>query len=467
MKRNRLFRSAGLTLFFLFGLQLPALAHVKWFSAFSFAHQPLSLQQILSPVFLMMLAACLCIIGALVFLDDQITRHPAYKQFVDKVSIHANRSDLIIRVATGAVLLLSWQSGALLVPELLVYNAWAEFAQLTLAILILSNRFTHYAGIGLICVYLFSVFYFGALHMLDYTYLLGAGYYLATTNSSNKKRRASALPALYASVGFSLCWVSLEKLVYPDWGIEILQANPALTFGFDLAVFLQIAAFVEFILGFLLIVCLLQRPIALAITGLFISTTLVFGKLEFVGHAIVHAALIVFLLRGPGITFRTPITFFKHIWQRITFAVLSFGIVFMAMLLIYTNAAEATYITAQETAAQTVHLASLQEVATDQPQPRLALDVHEDMHGGWNVRLITQNFEFTPEECGQGHIDGHGHAHLYLNGEKIARLYSPWYHINSLPKGKHDFKVVLTSNEHAEYAINGIPLSVEKSVVAM
>lgn len=467
MKRNRLFRSAGLTLFFIFGLQLPALAHVKWFSAFSFTHQPLTLQQILSPLFLTMLVACLCVIGALVFLDDQITRHPAYKKFVDTVSKYANRSDLIIRVAAGAVLLLSWQSGALLVPELLVYNAWAEFIQLGLAILILSNRFTHFAGIGLIALYLFSVFYFGALHMLDYVYLLGTGYYLATTNAKSKKRRASALPALYASVGFSLCWVALEKLVYPDWGIEILQTNPNLTMGFDVGLFLQMAAFVEFSLGFLLILCLLQRPIALAITFVFMSTTLVFGKLEIVGHAIVHAALIVFILRGPGVTFRTPITFFKRIWQRITFSVLSFGIVFIAMLLVYTNAAESAYLAAQETAAQTIHVAALQEVAPDQPQPKLALDVHEDMHGGWNVRLVTRNFNFTPEECGQGHIDGHGHAHLYLNGEKVARLYGPWYHVTSLPKGKHEFKVVLTSNEHAEYAVDGIPLSAEKSVVVM
>ncbi len=149
------------------------------------------------------------------------------------------------------------------------------------------------------------------------------------------------------------------------------------------------------------------------------------------------------------------------------FPMLSFGIIFMAMLLVYTNTAQSTYLAALEKAAETTtHTATLQEVSKDEA-PRLALDVQEDMHGGWNVRLITQNFEFTPEECGEGHIDGHGHAHLYVNGEKVARLYGPWYHIKSLPQGKHEVKVTLTSNEHAEYAVDGIPLSDAKSVVVL
>ena len=466
MKRDRLFRVLVTIFILIIGLQAPAFAHVKWFSAFSFAHPPLSLQEILSPLFLVLLCACIGVIGALVFVDDRLTRLDWYATFSQHLKKYASKSDLIIRVATGAVLLLSWQSGAMLVPELLVYNPWLEFIQLALAIAILSNRYVKYAGFGLIALYVFAFFRYGSIHMLDYVYLLGAGYYLTVSNSPSKKMRASALPALYASVGFSLSWVALEKIVYPSWGIQILESNPFLTLGFEPSLFLLLAAFIEFGLGFLLIVCILQRPIALAITFLFMSTTLVFGKIEFIGHAIVHAALIVFLLQGPGTTFRTPITFFKRINQRVIFSVLSFSIIFISMLLIYSNAASSQYQIALESTKQDPHMQVIELADADKP-PAIELEVIEDLESGWNVHIETQNFVFSPEECGKEHIDGQGHAHLYIDGKKVARLYGSWYHIPELPIGRHEIKVSLTSNNHSLYAMNGVPVSATQSLVVM
>ncbi len=465
-KRNRfLFLSILLT----FGLQIPVLAHVKWFSRFSYTEAPLTLGEIFTPLFLTLLGASLGAISVLVFVDDHIARLDWYQAFNKRLDRYASKSDLIIRVATGAVLLLSWQAGALLVPELQIYNTWIEFIQLTLAILILSNRFIRQTGYGLIGLYIFAFFKFGSIHLLDYVYLLGAGYYLTVATSESKKLRASALPALYASVGFSLCWVALEKVVYPGWAIQILELHPFLTMGFDHTLFLQMAAIVEFSLGFLLIVCLLQRPIALAITLLFFSTTLVFGKLEFVGHAIVHAALIVFLLQGPGETFRTPITFFKRINQRIIFAMAGYTVVFLSMILIYTNTANRQYLIAQaqQQQKQAMHHSGIVEISSIENQPQMQLKVTEDVYGGWNVNLDISNFTFSPEDCGKAHVDGHGHAHLYINNEKVARLYSPWYHLSDLPPGKHEIKVVLTSNDHNEYVSHGVPLASSTELVVM
>lgn len=398
------------------------------------------------------------------FFDDQITKFSWYRSFSQKLGRFAGKSDLIIRVATGAVLLLSWQSGSLLVPELSIYNSWLEFSQLILAIAILSNRYTVYAGYGLAALYVLACFNFGIIHLLDYAYLPGAAYYLVVSGSKERKKRASALPALYASVGFSLCWVSLEKVVYPFWGLQILEAKPFLTLGFDPNLFLMLAAFAEFVLGFLLIVCLLQRPIALAITILFISTTLVFGKLEFIGHAIVHAALIVFLLQGAGATFRTPITFFKRLNQRIAFAVMSFSIVFICMLAVYTNFASNQYELAMAGELEMPHHAYIEAAS---PPPQLTIEIEEDLHGGWNLQLLTADFTFAPEMCGKEHISGQGHAHLYVNDTKVARLYGPWFHIGDLPPGKHEIKVTLTSNDHNEYTVEGVPLSSSQTVVVL
>ena len=38
----------------------------------------------------------------------------------------------------------------------------------------------------------------------------------------------TGIPALYATIGFSLCWVALEKIVYPRWALYLLEQHPQL-----------------------------------------------------------------------------------------------------------------------------------------------------------------------------------------------------------------------------------------------
>ena len=89
------------------------------------------------------------------------------------------------------------------------------------------------------------------------------------------------------------------------------------------------------------------------------------------------------------------------------------------------------------------------------PAPTLAIALTPDPVSGWNLRLDTTNFRFAPEHAGCADIAGEGHAHLYVNGEKIARLYAPWTHIASLPGGGAEVKVTLNSNGHAPIAVDG------------
>lgn len=448
----------------LFLIQIPAFAHVKWFSSFAWVDPPLTLSEVMTPLFFVLSLVSVIGIGSAVFLDDLLVRLPLYKTLETRLKRYENKSDLIIRIATGAVLLLSWQSGTWLVPELETNSVLIELSQLILAILIISNWKTRYAGYGVIFMYLATVFTYGLLHMLDYVYLFGAGYYLVISTSQKKNHRASALPALYASVGFSLCWAAIEKLVYPQWALEILHKNPFLTMGFDSTFFLQGAAFVEISLGFILIVCLLQRPIALAITFLFISTTLLFGKVEFIGHAIVHAALIVFILKGTGGTFRTPITFFYHMHQRVLFSVIAFTLMLVILVPWYTHSAQRNYQVALATMPEDPHKVEI-ETAGLASIPDLQLSVEKDDHSGWNLFIDTSNFEFSPEHCGEEHEMGFGHAHLYLNGEKVARLYSPWYHLADLKPGTYELTVSLNGNNHGLYVNNGKAIASTQQLV--
>ena len=96
--------------------------------------------------------------------------------------------------------------------------------------------------------------------------------------------------------------------------------------------------------------------------------------------------------------------------------------------------------------------------------PTLDIELTEDPASGWNLHIKTTNFRFSPERASLEHVDGEGHAHVYVNGVKIARHYGPWMHIAALPKGENTVMVSLNSNDHRALAIGEKPLMSSVSV---
>ncbi len=95
------------------------------------------------------------------------------------------------------------------------------------------------------------------------------------------------------------------------------------------------------------------------------------------------------------------------------------------------------------------------EVPEGTPVPTLRVEVLEDPKSGYNLRLDTTNFTFAPEHVSTDPVPGEGHAHLYIDGEKITRLYGPWYNLPELTPGTHEIRVELSNNNHAPVAHNG------------
>lgn len=91
--------------------------------------------------------------------------------------------------------------------------------------------------------------------------------------------------------------------------------------------------------------------------------------------------------------------------------------------------------------------------------PTLDVTIIADPAAGWNLHLEVGNFTFAPDHAGQNAIDGEGHAHIYVNGTKLARIYGDWYHIGSLPKGAVNIEVGLYSNDHKVLTSDGTPIS--------
>lgn len=104
---------------------------------------------------------------------------------------------------------------------------------------------------------------------------------------------------------------------------------------------------------------------------------------------------------------------------------------------------------------------ALREVPAEEA-PSVQLKVTEDPWGmGWAVHVVTEDFEFAPETLGELRPQ-EGHAHLYLDGEKISRLYGPWYDLpaSAVPAGEHELTVTLNTNDdHAQWAVDGEPIT--------
>jgi len=96
--------------------------------------------------------------------------------------------------------------------------------------------------------------------------------------------------------------------------------------------------------------------------------------------------------------------------------------------------------------------------------PTLDFVVVRDPDQGWNLNIITTNFQFTPENVGGQLVSGEGHAHLYLDGDQVARIYGSWFHIDKLGHGLVEVRVTLNANDHSQLAVGDDLLSVTKQV---
>lgn len=97
------------------------------------------------------------------------------------------------------------------------------------------------------------------------------------------------------------------------------------------------------------------------------------------------------------------------------------------------------------------------EISTEIPTPTLTLEATPDMMGGYNIRILTENYAWTPENTNIDPVQGEGHAHLYVNMIKVARIYSEWFHLpeEELQEGINVIRATLNANDHSEWSING------------
>jgi uncharacterized membrane protein YphA (DoxX/SURF4 family) len=421
---------------------------VKWFSNYDFQQKPLEFSDLNTPVFWFLFGLSIVSLPLFVWLDRIAENSPLYNKVNSFLDRYSDQGPLIMRVAMGAVLLMSWQGDSVIAPEIPVGTPIWGWFQFLLALLLLFRETTPYAGAGILILYMKGISEHGFFHMLDYVVYPAVGLFLILSYMKNEKYRNLNLPVLYSGLGFSLCWVAFEKMIYPFWGLSVLEQAPALTMGLPHGFFLLSCAFIEFTLGYMLIIALLHRPLAVIITLVFFTTTCFFGKMEIVGHTILHGALLVFIVKGPGSYYQAPIRIHKSFVMRTLFACVNFVILFFLLAIPYQKMSSNAYEVAKAKGLEVDHPKFIVPAGT--PVPSIQVHAMKDTKGGWNLHLQTENFTFTPQNAGKADNPGEGHAHLFMDGKKIARIYGPWFH-TTIAKGKHKLKVNLTTNNHEDY----------------
>ena len=96
--------------------------------------------------------------------------------------------------------------------------------------------------------------------------------------------------------------------------------------------------------------------------------------------------------------------------------------------------------------------------------PQLSIEIVADPASGWNLQIVTRNFRFAPESASLSHVDGEGHAHIYVNGTKVARHYGEWFHIAEFPRGDNTVEVTLNANDHRLLAVGDEPLRAAQTI---
>lgn len=96
------------------------------------------------------------------------------------------------------------------------------------------------------------------------------------------------------------------------------------------------------------------------------------------------------------------------------------------------------------------HAHSMVQIPEGVALPSLRINLSKDAMSGFNLEIGTENFELEPPEAASCCNDKvlEGHAHIFINGEKIYRAYSRYIH---LPKGlfKEGINQVMVSlNDH-------------------
>ncbi|MCZ8518289.1 MULTISPECIES: hypothetical protein [Paenibacillus] len=304
--------------------------HVKWFTEVHDLHpQPIS--EVITSTFLFWLGITLLVLLFISIFNEQLEQVSMVHRVHRILNALRGYQLTIFRLGLGIGLLLQLSTGAYLVPTFESDTGWV-YALLGTAIAgLLHRRLLPVSGAALSILCLHALSRYGLFYSLDYMYYAGVIYYLFAANSSWKH---TAVPVLYSCTGMSLAWLSMEKMTMASLACSLMHEYGLPTIGFTVEDFVLISAFVELGLAWAFIVGLMNRFTALIVSGIFLSTSTVFGFTEVVGHTVMHTIFLIFLIEGREKS-STLYLFHQTPGMRSMFVIVNFCILLFSLMAIY------------------------------------------------------------------------------------------------------------------------------------
>lgn len=305
-------------------------AHVKWFTKLT--PQKETIENILSPFFISLALLAAVVLGVLTLLIPRFAEWKQIKVWDDKLSSLRKYSRHLLKYGTAIALILQIINGTLFAPELQVSQMVSIIAWISVGFLLIPHHIATKVGSAILLgLFVYITAEHGIFYMLDYSFYIAI---IGVLLVGKTKLENVGFPFLYLGTGLSLCWVAVEKWVYPSMAMDIIANHHVPTFGFAPATFLVMAAFIEFVVGYLLVVGILNRVLGLVVTVIFIMTTMLFGFTEIIGHFMIHIVLIIFIIEGVSF-YNPPIKWHKTKLDQFIFVFLNFLFVLATIVLVY------------------------------------------------------------------------------------------------------------------------------------
>jgi hypothetical protein len=299
----------------LFSFPELASAHIKWFVEFDVSDPPQPLWQMKDKVYYLTLLI-VSVWGVLfaLLLDSIWFKRLASFSLADKFFPEHNDIALnVARIGTGVFFIILWLVGDIILTPELVSSMWyIPSIQLLIAFSVLFKRGLVIAGLAILYLYAYAMMEYGVFHLLDYVIFVGLAFYLILSGISHPSVEKWRLPILYYGLIFSFLWSAVEKVAYPQWFYPFLEKHSFLTMGLDMDLFIACAAFVEFVLFFLLLISNNGTILlAFAINLLITVGNIYFGKVDAIGHFPTNFILLIILLKGalPVSPFTNKLTY--------------------------------------------------------------------------------------------------------------------------------------------------------------
>lgn len=283
----------------LFLLPTAALAHIKWFEAYEVSAEPVPIREILSlPYFWLGMGLVLAFFIATTLIERTRAGVVALEG-LDKVAdpLRRNADRFLVALLAAFFVALFAAGGTYLTPELRTDAPLVPWVQLGIAILIVFRRTRALAGVAIVVLWVVTLRDYDLFHLLDYLALgLGIAGYLLLGGLPEGRWHSRRFAVLRWGVALALMWSSMEKLMYPQWFLPLLEERPFLAFGIPFGPYTTMAGVAEFTLGFgLLWTPLVRRLSAVALFALMFAAVYPFGRVDLVGHATILAALLVII----------------------------------------------------------------------------------------------------------------------------------------------------------------------------